>query len=373
MSDKKNLFFKDEILKSFKNKIKRTDFKILNFNAIESQIFAPYGSLVSTSTTIGTRKTARGGDSYLAKKSSKKQKSTISRSTIRKNEIKYDKGIREKQLMRKLTELKKKTRYNKYYLVNLLAENVCKGEIDKQYGINAVKSGITDNNFDIAILTDNQIYTRETIQEKMDSIYGIIIVQKGECKLFPDIYAINLICANKSGMSKYLLGLYLYAIKKQPEIEQFGLLELAGKYTNTSGLCSYEKFGFSYNQYLMDDCFNDDNNENLPMIVNLENYSENKIFQIIKDEIKLPKDKICNVKDQKIQQMIGVYKNIYNLLEYQTDDDKLTYQLYSNQNSNNYYEFIKHMFNEFNQPETVDRTELMRYVKEYISHLYSQV
>jgi len=372
MTDNKNFFFKDEILKSFKNKIKRTDFKILNFNAVETQLFAPHGSLVATSTTIGTRKTARGGESYLAKKSSKKQKSAFSRSTVRKNEILYDKGIREKQLIRKLTELKKKTRYNKRYIVKLLAENVCKGEIGKQYGIDAVKKGISDNNFDIAILTDNQIYTRETVQEKMDSIYGIIIVQKGECKIFPDTYAINLICANKSGMSKYLLGLYLYAIKKQPEIDQLGLLELAGKYTNTSGLCSYEKFGFNYNPYLIENCFSDYYNENLPMTVDLDNYPEEKIFQIMNDEIKLPKDKICNVKDQKKQEMIGVYKNIYDLLKYQTDEEKLTHQLYTDKN-NNYHAFIKHMYKELDEPETEDRTELKRDVKEYISHLYSQV
>jgi hypothetical protein len=372
MHDNKNLFFNDKILKSFKHKIKRNDFKILNFNAIEAQIFAPHGSLVATSTTIGTRKTAKGGESYLAKKSSKKPKSAFSRSTVRKNEILYDKGIREKTIMRKLTELKKKTRYNKRYIIKLIAENACKGEIGKKYGIDAVKSGISDNNFDIAILTDTQIYMKETIQEKMDSIYGIIIVQKGECKIFPDIYAINLICANKSGMSKYLLGLYLYAIKKQPEIEQFGLLELAGKYTNTSGLCSYEKFGFKYNPYLIENCFSDYYNENLPMMVSLDDYPEEKLFQIINDEIKLPKDKICNVKDGKKQETIGVYKNIYDLLKYQTDEEKLKYQLYTDKN-NNYHAFIKHMYTEFDKPETEDRTELRRDVKEYISYLYSQV
>lgn len=94
--------------------------------------------------------------------------------------------------------------------------------------------------------------------KKLRSVVGFLIVQKGECRAFPEDYAVNLICVKDDdddkpgtgalpGTGPLLIGLYLYTIIERRRTMghlQLGLLELAGGYYNIAGLCLYSKFGF---------------------------------------------------------------------------------------------------------------------------------
>ena len=183
------------------------------------------------------------------------------------------------------TEIRKQLiQQNFQTFIDELAMRVCQNKIGETYGKNAVKNSIhLSGDFDIVILADPQIYLKKNIEQRMESVYGIIIVQKGECKTFPDAYAIHLICTNQPGVSKYLLGLYLYTIIKHTDkkVLQLGVLELAGGYGNVEGFCAYSKFGFEYKSVLKTDCFHDPNYNNLPMAVQLYDRTTTDIINTI--------------------------------------------------------------------------------------------
>ena len=48
---------------------------------------------------------------------------------------------------------------------------------------------------------NSNIKQKQTINAKLQYIYGMMVVQKGECIQYPKIYAINLICVNKPNIS----------------------------------------------------------------------------------------------------------------------------------------------------------------------------
>ena len=141
-----------------------------------------------------------------------------------------------------------------------------------------IKSNIRHVNFDILMLLsknykDLKEYNKET---KLEEILGFIVVEKGECKLHPNAYTINLICTRNTYKgekvswikSSILLGAYLCMIKSI-NCEQIGLLELADGYENIPALCAYTKFGFKKDTSLeSNDCFWDSNN--LAMSIKLD-------------------------------------------------------------------------------------------------------
>jgi hypothetical protein len=53
---------------------------------------------------------------------------------------------------------------------------------------------------------------------KLKMIAGFMVVSRGQCKLFPNDYVLNLICSNVQGFGSMLLGLYLYTILRHPII-----------------------------------------------------------------------------------------------------------------------------------------------------------
>jgi hypothetical protein len=183
------------------------------------------------------------------------------------------------------TEIRKQTiKHNFQTFIDELAYQVCKHKIGVKYGQNAVKNSIhLSGDFDIVILANPDIYHKKTIDQRMQSVYGIVVVQKGECKAFPDAYAIHLICTNQPGVSKYLLGLYLYTIIKHTskKVLQLGVLELAGGYGNVEGFCAYSKFGFEYKPVLKNGCFYDPNFYNLPMAIELSSHTTSDIINAI--------------------------------------------------------------------------------------------
>ena len=182
---------------------------------------------------------------------------------------------------------------------------------------------------------------------RLSGVVGFIIVELGECKMFPYGYSINLICTNKkapAGSGSILMGLYLYTILSHPDnidknppqipngkgvlniveteekfettfntnepltnVQHFGILELASAYANAGGLCMYEKFGFQYDESMYGpQCFEDF--LNLPMIIDFKTkpgYMEltdeqkrQKVINISAGTDKgFPKSKICSVRD----------------------------------------------------------------------------
>lgn len=149
----------------------------------------------------------------------------------------------------------------------------------------------------------------------VDNVVAFLIAQKGECKKYPNIYCVNLICSRSgergAGSGQVLMGLFLYSIKENPVVtSKVGLLELAGGYTNVSGLASYSKLGFKasyglYGEY----CFSDYGN--LPMSITI--IEPQKIIDILVDGAVLyEKPALCSFSGQPdLQKFLGFLKNLY--------------------------------------------------------------
>ena len=107
---------------------------------------------------------------------------------------------------------------------------------------------------DILLLTDTR--TQERV--------GFAITQYGECNDMPSTHALKLICA-LPGYGELLLCSYLFTAKQQ---QDYGILELAGHFTNMRGLCLYNKLGFREDMLMKNyNCFGEMGT--LPMKVNL--------------------------------------------------------------------------------------------------------
>lgn len=181
-----------------------------------------------------------------------------------------------------------------------IANEVCEKKIDAQYGISSILN-LNFEKFDILVAVapdydtlkkkESDITTKTALKNKTKHILGFIIVEKGECKMLPDFYTVNLICArSKVEYKKYgkhaslkrerirgaiLLGAYLFCAKRINQT--MGLLELADGYKNISGFFSYSKMGFVKDLSLFDrKCFKD--YANLPMSLNINDYSYEQII-----------------------------------------------------------------------------------------------
>lgn len=411
-------FFTDKHIKDYTKEIRKLlnqdDLVIMNLTSIIAHIIEPAGTLAQTSTLIGTRRTLKrkadfdynyGGvgtptlpsspnRNRITKTTAKKTRRTTpilksrsksrSRSRSRsKNSSASASVSRPRTPIRsiKISELIDLKQTNILTFIKQLAVLTCKDEIGSYYGEESVTNGISidinnDNVYDIVIIANYKLKQTTSMNDKLQYIYGMIVVQKGECIKYPKIYAINLICANKRNISKYLLGLYLYVIKKNKNtIPQWGLLELGGNYTNLSGYCAYQKFGFTHDPNLINNCFHDDEKGNLPMSVDVDRFSIDDIFKIIKDEISLPKDELCNIniKDNRkrlLQYKIALYQKIRYVLENQND---------SNYIYKRYRKNIELMYNELGiQPDYIVGGDfvpgyVLQYIDNYITQLYYSV
>jgi len=190
-----------------------------------------------------------------------------------------------------------------------IANSVCENKIDYQYGISAILN-LSFDRYDILAAVApgyDKVKRDETsttpsvsLKNKTKHILGFVIVEKGECKMKPDDYTINLICSrSKLEYKKYglrriakrerlraaiLLGAYMYCAKKRDQ--DIGLLELADGYNNISGFFSYSKMGFVKDLSLFGRrCFRD--YANLPMSVRLDRYTYDNIIDYASGEQKL--------------------------------------------------------------------------------------
>lgn len=175
-----------------------------------------------------------------------------------------------------------------------------------------------NSNFELAILTNQEItdVSNPTNTFKQIGIpIAILIVEKGECKKYPNMYTINLICSHL-GKGKYMMALYCYICKIKGQ--QYGLLELANAYLNPGGLCLYQKFGFKYDPLLytqgQDSCFSDFHN--LPMRLDFSQHDnpETTINILMDFEKRFKKDNICSLRDKVSQTAYGLLLNLHRFI-----------------------------------------------------------
>lgn len=202
----------------------------------------------------------------------------------------------------------------------------CDHQIGSQYINDAYEQLRLGNPLFDAVVCTNKPLTQILSAHLDQHTLGIIIVEKGECRTYPDIYSINLICAQyKKGT--ILIGAYLYAIAQNPRvIHKAGILELAHGYLNAPGLCLYSKFGFQNKPELTSaECFADPSN--LPMISELSQFGQTSdqqcthIIDIVTGNSKgFSKPFLCAYTDKQIQQVVGAFMNLRFLIDHHADE-----------------------------------------------------
>ncbi len=152
------------------------------------------------------------------------------------------------------------------------------------FSILNVFAGYTDA-YDIAVVVDTRPVGNSLI-EKRRKIYGFIISQYGEFKCKPNVFALNLVCANHKAIQKdftyknlpnpsfgrKLVALYLCSVLrlKDASINKECILELGGGISNISAFLAYIRLGFRADLAMFkDQCISD--HESLPMSINLNN------------------------------------------------------------------------------------------------------
>ena len=234
----------------------------------------------------------------------------------------------------------------------------------------AVSSVDSSDYFDLLLVSTKKFEDSTLpIEQRLSEVAAFIVVQLGECSMYPLSYSINLICADtkkSTGIGSILMGAYLYTILSHPSVEtslsmsdditfppgdsylqvttkrtssetqtigkvKFGtdepliqtqhiaVLELADAYANPGGLCMYEKYGFIFDPSMFaENCFTD--KDNLPMIIDFNEkpgYREldltakkSKIIAITNGSDRgFPKDIICSLRGDR-QKLLGHLKSM---------------------------------------------------------------
>jgi len=440
-------FFTQKILNSFQKGVELDPTIVLfNKNAIDVNIIELTGNLSQTSVLVGTRKRTRKPEDYIyygngTESLLEKKKKTVSHTKSRKKQrrsvtqTETSSPLNWKQKMKSqmksqmildntppalsLSDLmpspesvssdssvdyknplvngklsvkqsiienrKNQIQQNRLMFIDNLANILCQKKIGYGYGKRAVLESLNNNpDYDIVIIANSEIKKVTTIEDKIRMIYGMLVVQKGECVLFPNAYTVHLICTNQSGMSKYLLGLYLYTIKHHTKIEQYGILELASGYTNIAGYCAYRKFGFEYEESIVNNCFRDPKYQNLPMIVDIHNETKSTILQKVLTKGNTT-DPLCKITDAEIQEKIALYQNLDYIFTHTYQKNNMINDYYEEYNIDPYDleiifstvspDFIKQVFNMKNvrRPnfinDFIDQIEIQVFPKEKILEL----
>jgi hypothetical protein len=279
-----------------------------------------------------------------------------------------------------------RTDYKKNYeklqdeIIEIMNQQICRN-IGSGYVENTLTKSVKkkDRHFDIIIIFESDIFENrilestkeEILKVKLSEAVGFLVVELGECKMYPHAYSINLICTSGRGNStgSILMGLYLYTILSHPkkpnddnnpiqipnngngklkttyeshrnittkkeifetkddliEISHIGVLELASAYSNLPGLCMYEKFGFNYDPKMTSDGSDDPNKPpcfrdiyNLPMILDFSSKYGNDVERNKKRVVDIingsdrgfTKSKICYLNNAKNKDILGILKNI---------------------------------------------------------------
>ena len=160
---------------------------------------------------------------------------------------------------------------------------------------------------------------------EVNKILAFIIPELGECKLplpqYPreDVWSINLICGGTGGNGAYLISLFLFSVIRGAQMSKWppiGVLELAGGYENTAGLCLYTKFGFKVDSSIRGpDCFSD--YHNLPHIADFRPFdldtTAQTMINLITSKTPIPpfyKNPLCYIKNPDLQLVLAIMLNI---------------------------------------------------------------
>ena len=158
-----------------------------------------------------------------------------------------------------------------------------------------------------------------------NKIIAFIISELGECQLprprYPteDVWSINLICGGTGGNGAYLISLFLFSVIVGSQMGKWppiGVLELAGGYENTAGLCLYTKFGFRVDASIRSSvCFED--HHNLPHIADFRSLDLDATKQTMINLItsKTPiapfyKHPLCYIKHADLQEALAILLNL---------------------------------------------------------------
>jgi len=148
-----------------------------------------------------------------------------------------------------------------------------------------------------------------------DTVCGILIAQKGECTEYPTYWTVRLICNLAEPMCKNygtkLLGAYILMLVKMKEkdpinYQKYGVLELAGSYTNLSGYCAYSKLGFIENYNFECAAFN---KNNLLMTSDIDELTTEDIYNTIRENTRFKQNKMSGRSEKTIKRPICLYQN----------------------------------------------------------------
>ena len=158
-----------------------------------------------------------------------------------------------------------------------------------------------------------------------NKIIAFIISELGECKLpsppYPmeDVWSINLICGGSGGNGAYLISLFLFSVIVGAQMGKWppiGVLELAGGYKNTAGLCLYTKFGFRVDVSIRSSvCFED--YHNLPHIADFRSYdlddTKQKMINLLTSKTPIApfyRHPLCYIKHTDLQTALAILLNL---------------------------------------------------------------
>ena len=157
------------------------------------------------------------------------------------------------------------------------------------------------------------------IELSPETLCGILIAQKGECVTYPSYWTIRLICnlstnASCKNYGTKLLGLYMNALLNTKErdirlgldYQKYGVLELAGSYTNLAGYCSYSKFGFVENFRFECPAFG---TYNLTMTSDIDDITLTDVYNTVKENTRYKTNKSTGVSEKIRKRPICFYEN----------------------------------------------------------------
>jgi len=218
-------------------------------------------------------------------------------------------------------------------------------EIDEQSlrenGLSICRRSILDDYLDETLnnaFGDNDNFEIIALFEDESLPISFLVVEKGECDKLSGAWSVNLICAalqsprGLKGLGQILMGLYLYTIAENDEVqEKVGVLELANGYINAGGLASYSKLGFVVDDSLYgEDCF--PNYNNLPMIA--REIDPDRLIDILNNvpNSAYNKEPICLIGDRDMQLYAGICLNLVTFITIVPEAERKEYIRYYGMN-----------------------------------------
>jgi hypothetical protein len=221
--------------------------------------------------------------------------------------------------------------------IKILANNEIDEQPLRENGVSVCRRSILDDYLTETLdnaFGDNDSFEIIALFEDGSLPISFLVVEKGECSKLSGAWSVNLICAalqspkGLKGLGQILMGLYLYTIAENEEVqEKVGVLELANGYINAGGLASYSKLGFVIDDSLYgEDCF--PNYNNLPMIA--RDINPDRVIDILNNvpDSAYSKEPICLIGDRDIQLYAGICLNLVTFMTLVPEAERKEYIRY---------------------------------------------